>query len=170
MEGLHLIFVWMCQLCLIAQPTGSGSGATRWVWRTAGNGIPHFPPHRFFQPKIKKPVCLLSLWRHIRTLFTWHSLSTSPFPLLLFVCAAQRAPLPWHLSAFFIGSFIMWLFPTLWVCRYNFPLYQWFYGWLWSLPHPEGLFLSESDCSLFLGEGVATSWRKWTGWKVESMV
>lgn len=92
---------------------------------------------------------LLSLWKHIRKLFTWHSLSNSPFPLLLFVCAAQRAPLPWHLSAFFIGSFIMWPFPTLWVCRYNFPLYQWFYGWLWSLLHPEGLFPSESDWGPF---------------------
>lgn len=35
------------------------------------------------------------------------------FHSLLFVCVLQTAPLPWHLSAFFICCFIMWLLPTL---------------------------------------------------------
>ena len=65
----------------------------------------------------------------VRESFNWHSLSTSPFPLL-FVCAAQGRTLPWHLSAFLFRCFILWPFCTLWLCRYKFLSYSRFYGWL----------------------------------------
>lgn len=156
----------------LTQPTGSDPGAARRAWRTAALLHIAFSGQKWgdlsnllFTAVLTKAVweaCLLSLWKSIRKMFTWHSLSQ--FPLLLFVCAAQRATLPWHLSAFFIGSFIMWPFPTLWVCRYNFPLYQWFYGWLWSLLHPEGLFPLQSDCGPVSDGGYLR--RNWTGWKV----
>lgn len=82
--------------------------------------------------------------------FNWRLLSTFPFLPLLFVCGAQRNTLPWHLSAFFIWCFIMWPFSTLWVYRYNFFLYSWFYGCLCCLLHPEGLLPQKVIVSQFV--------------------